>query len=269
MSKHSDSIKDLAAALALAQGEMENPVFDATNPHFKNRYASLAAVRKAIIPVLAKHGIALVQSLSTTPEGIACVTILMHSSGDWLESDALVIPASKADAQGFGSAVTYARRYALQAVAGVAGEEDDDAEGAVRRDQPQRPPAAAPTPRPVPAPVVPTPPPAAPVAAPFLPPPVSNIANPGPSGATTSEAPAVPITPPVLGEEFVRDSGPCLDCGIALIPAMQKYILNVRKQGKTVRWSHQAIPGLDKFKDETGRCNHPDILKLAGQVATR
>jgi hypothetical protein len=120
----------LAASLAKAQSEIQNPKFDSMNPHFKSKFASLAAVRNAIIPVFARHGLSVVQDLQATDRGISCLTILLHSSGERMDIGPLVMPASKADAQGFGSAATYARRYALLAMAGVAGEEDDDGNAA-------------------------------------------------------------------------------------------------------------------------------------------
>lgn len=127
------SVGELSAALAKAQLEMQNPGFDSQNPHFRNRYASLAAVRNAVIPVLAKHGISLTQDVTTSEGGIACMTILTHSTGQQMRFGPLILPASKQDAQGYGSALTYARRYQLMAVAGVVGDDDDDAEAAVGR----------------------------------------------------------------------------------------------------------------------------------------
>jgi len=126
-------VNELAAALAKAQAEMSNPSFDAQNPHFRNRYASLAAVRNAVIPVLAKHGICATQDVTTAESGVALMTILTHSSGQQMRFGPLILPISKQDAQGFGSAITYARRYQLMAVAGVVGDDDDDAEAAVGR----------------------------------------------------------------------------------------------------------------------------------------
>jgi hypothetical protein len=123
----------IAEALAKAQADMSNPGFDAQNPHFRNRYASLAAVRNAIVPKLAKHGICITQDLSTSDRGLACTTILTHLSGERMVFGPLVLPATKQDAQGYGSCATYARRYALMAVAGVVGDDDDDAEAAVGR----------------------------------------------------------------------------------------------------------------------------------------
>lgn len=120
----------LAASLAKAQMELANPKFDSTNPHFKSKFASLAAVRNAIYPVFSRHGLSIIQDLRTTERGISCETIVLHSSGQRLVLGPLVMPATKPDAQGYGSAATYARRYALLAAAGVVGEEDDDGNAA-------------------------------------------------------------------------------------------------------------------------------------------
>jgi hypothetical protein len=121
----------IAAALAKAQLEMHNPKFDAVNPAFKSKFASLAAVRAAVVPVLAKFEIALAQELQTTERGIACITHLYHSSGERLTFGPCEIPATKDNAHGFGSAATYARRYSLMAACGVVGDEDDDANAVV------------------------------------------------------------------------------------------------------------------------------------------
>ena len=127
---------ELSAALAKAQCEMANPRFDKTNPHFRNKFASLAAVRDAVLPILAKHGIACVQDLTNVEGGVACTTTLMHSSGQRATFGPLKMPVSKNDAQGFGSAATYARRYHLMAVANVVGDEDDDANSATGKPAP-------------------------------------------------------------------------------------------------------------------------------------
>jgi hypothetical protein len=117
----------IGKALAGAQADMANPKFDKVNPHFKNRFSSLASVRDAVVPVLAKHEIACLQDLTNVEGGVACTTTLIHSSGQTLTFGPLKMPVSKQDAQGFGSAATYARRYHLMAVANVVGDEDDDA----------------------------------------------------------------------------------------------------------------------------------------------
>ena len=125
-----EPINELAAALAKAQADMKNPGFDSTNPHFRNKFASLASGRNAVIPTLAKYGLSGIQNLTTQDAMIACETILMHASGQSMRLGPLMLPATKTDAQGFGSAATYARRYSLMAVCGVVGDEDDDANAA-------------------------------------------------------------------------------------------------------------------------------------------
>lgn len=129
-------LNEIAGALAAAQAEMANPSFDSTNPHFKSKFASLAAVRNTVVPVLAKHGISVCQDLRTVEGGVACTTILTHKSGQQMQFGPLVMPATKQDAQGFGSAGTYARRYSLMAVAGVVGDDDDDANSATGKPAP-------------------------------------------------------------------------------------------------------------------------------------
>lgn len=122
-------MKELIEALAKAQAEMKNPTFDATNPHFKSKFATLAAVRNAIIPIAASHGIFVSQDLQTTDRGIACTTIVRLGDQS-LCFGPLVMPATKSDAQGLGSAATYARRYSLMSAFGLVGDEDDDGNGA-------------------------------------------------------------------------------------------------------------------------------------------
>src|SRR6267142_3894487 len=112
----------IAGALAKAQSEMANPAFDTVNPHFRNRFASLAAVRNAVVPVMAKHGIFVAQDLVSHEGLVSCTTILTHSSGQQMRFGPLVLPVAKNDAQGFGSAATYCRRYSLMAVACVVGD---------------------------------------------------------------------------------------------------------------------------------------------------
>lgn len=131
----SGPVNEIATAIAKAQLEMKNPKWDSTNPHFKNQYASLAAVRDAVVPVFAKYGVAIMQDVTTENGLVKCTTHLMHSSGQSTVFGPLTLPVSKADAQGYGSAITYARRYSLQAVANVVGDSDDDGNAAVDRTQ--------------------------------------------------------------------------------------------------------------------------------------
>jgi hypothetical protein len=137
----SETINELTAALALAQSEIKGASKDSTNPHFNSRYADLASVREAMIGPFTKHGLSVVQSprlaLDEAGTVVEVETRVFHKSGQWM-ADTLGVPISKVDAQGVGSAITYGRRYALAAFAGVA-PEDDDAEGAVGRPaQPAR-----------------------------------------------------------------------------------------------------------------------------------
>lgn len=125
----SDSIKELAGALAQAQAELGNASKNAQNPHLKSKYADLAEVLNTVRPVLASHGIAFTQMPSYEAGIVSVETMLMHSSGEWLSST-ISAPVTKQDAQGVGSATSYCRRYALAAICGIA-QEDDDASGSI------------------------------------------------------------------------------------------------------------------------------------------
>lgn len=127
----SPSLGAMAKALAAAQGELRDAVKDATNPHFKSKFASLGSVRAAITPTFTKYRLAVTQLNEPHGDaGVCVVTLLMHESGEWIRSR-LYVPVSKKDAQGFGSALSYARRYALAMIANIASDEDDDANVAV------------------------------------------------------------------------------------------------------------------------------------------
>jgi len=143
----SDSIAALAASLAKAQGQIEGAVKDKSNPAFRSRYADLGAVWEAIRHPLSSHGLSVLQQLSTEDNRVACTTMILHASGEWIEFAPFVVPVSKQDAQGFGSAATYCRRYSLMASIGIA-PVDDDGEAAVGRGaqqskQPEAKPAQA------------------------------------------------------------------------------------------------------------------------------
>jgi hypothetical protein len=130
--EHSTTLGALAKALAGAQLRLKDAKKDATNPHFRNRYASLASVREALSAVLPECGLSYVQSFEPHGDaGVCIVTTLLHESGEWIRSR-LYLPVSKKDAQGFGSAISYGRRYSLAAIVGIATDDDDDAEVAVR-----------------------------------------------------------------------------------------------------------------------------------------
>lgn len=117
--------KTLFAALAAAQAEMGRALKDSTNPHFRSKYADLASVMDACMPALTRHGIAVLQPAYDDEAGRYVKTILIH--GDSGESTECRVPliVAKNDMQGYGSAVTYARRYGLMGMAGIAPEDDD------------------------------------------------------------------------------------------------------------------------------------------------
>ena len=121
----SESINELATALVAAQAEMTGAALDSDNPFFGSKYADVTSVLRAVRTPLANHGLSFVQFPITGPENQCGVTTrLMHASGQYLE-DTLLLPMGKYDAQGAGSAITYARRYALQAILGVPAADDD------------------------------------------------------------------------------------------------------------------------------------------------
>jgi hypothetical protein len=124
------STPELNKAWCEMREDIKNPAFDSTNPHFKNKFASLKSVMAATIPVASSHGIAVYTELVTTDQGIGCYIHLCHVSGEEKRFGPYVNRPTKNDPQGEASASTYARRYALQAVFGVVGEEDDDGNAA-------------------------------------------------------------------------------------------------------------------------------------------
>ncbi len=122
----SESIKELATALAKAQGAIKGAVKDSANPFFKSKYADLASVVEAIRSAFAANGLSYVQSVEPSDKDeVRVETTILHSSGEWIGCGVLALPVSKVDAQGYGSALTYARRYSLSAATGVAPEDDD------------------------------------------------------------------------------------------------------------------------------------------------
>jgi hypothetical protein len=123
-------MKEISAAMALAFAKIESATKGKVNPAFRSKYADLAAVVDAIKPALAEHGLWFRQITHPADAGVCVETIIHHSSGESMACGPLFVPASKQDAQGFGSAMTYARRYSLMAAFGVPAE-DDDANAAV------------------------------------------------------------------------------------------------------------------------------------------
>jgi len=122
----SESIKELATSLAKAQGSIKGAIKDSSNPFFKSKYADLASVVEAIRSAFAANGLSYIQTVEPSQaDEVRVETMILHSSGEWISCGILALPVSKVDAQGYGSALTYARRYSLSAAVGVAPEDDD------------------------------------------------------------------------------------------------------------------------------------------------
>jgi hypothetical protein len=135
--RHSNTMGKLAGALAKAQLEFKAVLKQNDNPAFRSKYADLATVIEATQQALALQEVVVIQSPTTRGKDLTLTTLLLHSSGEWIASD-LTMPATmreRFDAQSVGSAISYARRYSLQAVLGVAGEDDDGNEASGQGSQ--------------------------------------------------------------------------------------------------------------------------------------
>lgn len=136
----SETIGKLADALAKAQAVMKPAAKDSTNPHYNSKYADLASIHEACREPLSSNGIAVTQRVTSSMEGVRVSTKLIHASGEWMK-DSLFLPVTQKTPQGFGSAITYARRYSLAAMVGIAAEEDDDGNAASAPQAKTAPPA--------------------------------------------------------------------------------------------------------------------------------
>lgn len=126
--------KALATALAKAQAEIQNVAMNRVNPHFRSKYADLAAVREAVIPVFTKHGLAVIQAPTVHLDvGFALETTVIHESGESL-TFYFPLPTDVNKMQAVGSAISYARRYTYSALAALASEDDDDGNAAQNPD---------------------------------------------------------------------------------------------------------------------------------------
>jgi len=161
--KRSDTTATIYKALAAFQRDVENVAATATNPAFKSRYTRLDTLLDAVRPAMAKHGLCVLQDTQGDGASVQVVTHIGHESGEWIESEPLVLRADKPTAQGQGSAITYGRRYQLSAMLGIADDKDDDgnaaeparsapAPAAKPKPQPAKAPAAKPKPQPAKAP---------------------------------------------------------------------------------------------------------------------
>lgn len=126
----SDTLTKIAPALLAAQKKLKNPEKNSVNPHFKNRYADLGATMDAAKEAFNAHGIVLIQTYAPAEYGsVGVTTLAIHTSGEYV-GGTCVIPLDRSNAQGYGSAATYARRYGVQSIIGMVAEDDDDGEAA-------------------------------------------------------------------------------------------------------------------------------------------
>jgi hypothetical protein len=118
-------MKNIANALVKAQKDFGPALKTSSNPHFRTKYADLSACVEAVMDSLNANGIALIQQMHECQDGVICETVFLHESGEFYSAGKLHVPAAKQDPQGYGSALTYARRYSLMAACGIAPEDDD------------------------------------------------------------------------------------------------------------------------------------------------
>ena len=144
-------MKEISAALVKAQKAFGPALKTSTNPAFRSKYAKLENCIEAVIDALNDNGIMLMQQTRACDDGVIVETTFIHESGEMLSGGVLHVPAAKHDPQGYGSALTYARRYSLQAACGIAPEDDDGNSATSAVQQKQAAPAA-----PKPAPKAPT-----------------------------------------------------------------------------------------------------------------
>lgn len=126
MCNKSDSITKIAAALVAFSGEVKSIEHDASNPHFKSKYTSLDHMIDETKPILHKHGLTVMQFPGGDGQKVTVRTMILHSSGEWIETEPLTLHAVKMDPQGAGSAITYARRYSYAAALSLSLGDDDD-----------------------------------------------------------------------------------------------------------------------------------------------
>jgi hypothetical protein len=139
MNEQTNNQTNISKAFCAAQKAFAPALKTATNPHFKSKYADLAACIEAVIDSLNSNGIALIQKPHLCESGVTIETVFIHESGEQISGGILHVPASKNDPQGYGSALTYARRYSLMAACGIAPEDDDGNAATKPRQSPQKP----------------------------------------------------------------------------------------------------------------------------------
>lgn len=137
MQPESKTMQKIASALVKAQKAFGPALKSSTNPHFKSRYADLSACVEAVVDSLNEHGIMLMQPTHECEHGVTVETLFIHESGETFSAGRLHVPAAKQDPQGYGSALTYARRYSLMSACGIA-PEDDDGNAASKKAAPKK-----------------------------------------------------------------------------------------------------------------------------------
>lgn len=145
---HSEELNELFNGMMLFRAQLQQPKKDANNPFFKSGYVTLEGVIKAVDDALKGTGLAYFQSVHNLVQGVGVETIVTHKSGQFFSTGVLALTPEKKNPQGYGSAITYAKRYQLAAFFGVSSDTDDDANGATpsnnpnggyqRRQQPQQ-----------------------------------------------------------------------------------------------------------------------------------
>jgi len=115
----------IAKAFVEAQKEFAPALKTSTNPHFRSKYVDLSGCVEAVLDALNNHGFALIQKTHDCENGVKVETIFMYETGEQISGGVISVPADKHNAQGYGSALTYARRYSLMAACGIAPEDDD------------------------------------------------------------------------------------------------------------------------------------------------
>ena len=136
--KKSETLTEFSKAFAKTQQEMKQPLKDANNPFFKSKYVPLENVVEAITESASKNGLSFTQFPSSDEAGNVTVgTLVMHSSGEWIEYDPIKMKPVKNDPQSIGSAITYAKRYALSAIFGITSDQDDDGNEATQTKKQQ------------------------------------------------------------------------------------------------------------------------------------
>ena len=115
----------IAKAFVEARKEFAPALKTSTSPHFRSKYVDLSGCVEAVLDALNNHGFALIQKTHDCENGVKVETIFMYETGEQISGGVISVPADKHNAQGYGSALTYARRYSLMAACGIAPEDDD------------------------------------------------------------------------------------------------------------------------------------------------